>query len=179
MNYLTESNLKDIFKNTYKNYNLIFNKKISGYFPDIRIEELKLIIEFDGYLHYTDSLNCLTDIKKNLIYKNLNYKVVRIPYWIQLSEKTWNFYFKDILPVPDSIVNSKNPYPNGFIHESCNLPPSFCDLGKLRYKKEFSDLPEQIKEEITDSLNVKYTQLKDKYFDVVDECFIRRVVFID
>ena len=55
--------------------------------PDYRSEELKLIIEFDGLQHYTKPDVIEKDEINTELYKGFVYKVVRIPYFIQLSNK--------------------------------------------------------------------------------------------
>ena len=54
---------------------------------DYRSETLKLIIEFDGLQHYTKPDIIEKDIRLTKVYEDLGYKVVRIPYFIQLSNK--------------------------------------------------------------------------------------------
>lgn len=47
--------------------------------PDYRSEALKIIIEFDGLLHYTNPLNIIKDKTNTTVYEQGGYKVVRIP----------------------------------------------------------------------------------------------------
>ena len=67
--------------------------------PDYRSEELKLIIEFDGLQHYTKPDIIEKDLKTTELYINLGYKVVRIPYFIQLTNKAVKTLFD--VDVPD------------------------------------------------------------------------------
>lgn len=60
-----------------------FGRKIR---PDYRSESLKLIIEVDGLPHYQQPDIIKKDKEKTELYKKLGYKVVRIPYFIQLSK---------------------------------------------------------------------------------------------
>lgn len=55
--------------------------------PDYRSEQLKMIIEFDGIQHYTKPDVIEKDYRLNEVYEKLGYKVVRIPYFIQLTNK--------------------------------------------------------------------------------------------
>ena len=55
--------------------------------PDYRSESLKLIVEFDGLQHYTNPVNILKDLNNTAIYEQGGYKVVRIPYFIQLTNE--------------------------------------------------------------------------------------------
>lgn len=71
--------------------NLIVNGKLSRIRPDYRSEKLKTIIEFDGLPHYQNPDVIKSDRKKDLIYKENGYKVVRVPYFIQLTKETVKF----------------------------------------------------------------------------------------
>lgn len=53
--------------------------------PDYRSETLKLIIEFDGTPHYDSPQQILADYKTKALYEKYGYKVVRIPFFIQLT----------------------------------------------------------------------------------------------
>lgn len=80
------------------------------YRPDARCEELNLIVEFDGVAHYQDQKVVLQDIERDKWFNDLGYKVVRIPYWIQLSKQVIKELFG---------VNIDEPM--------CELPYSFYD----------------------------------------------------
>lgn len=108
--------------------------------PDYRSETLKLIIEFDGMPHYTSPNNILRDDKNTKLYKNLGYKVVRIPYFIQLTndavKKLFNINVREKLFNPSIPSLGKNGQ---------NTPAYLCPAGVERMKKEFSQFPEQYK----------------------------------
>lgn len=67
----------------------IHNKGITGLGrkirPDYRCERLKLIVEFDGLPHYRDPERIKVDYENTRLYEGHGYKVIRIPYFIQLS----------------------------------------------------------------------------------------------
>ena len=72
--------------------------------PDYFIESLGLIFEFDGPDHYKDSFKIMRDerkydglkyIKKNG--KNVDIRIIRIPYYMQLSKDVAKFIFKDLM----------------------------------------------------------------------------------
>ena len=72
--------------------------------PDYFIESLGLIFEFDGPDHYKDSFKIMRDerkydglkyIKKNG--KNVDIRIIRIPYYVQLSKGAAKFIFKDLI----------------------------------------------------------------------------------
>ena len=72
--------------------------------PDYFYENLGLIFEFDGPDHYNDSYkimkderkyNGLKNIKKNG--KKVDIRIIRIPYYVQLSKDVAKFFFKDLI----------------------------------------------------------------------------------
>ena len=70
------------------------NDKIYRSRPDYRSEKLKLIIEFDGLQHYTKPDIIEKDLQTTAVYKSFGYKVVRIPYFIQLTQKVVKSLFE-------------------------------------------------------------------------------------
>ena len=56
--------------------------------PDYRGEKLNMIIEFDGLQHYTNPLQIEKDIKNTRNYQTRGYTVIRIPYFIQLTNSS-------------------------------------------------------------------------------------------
>lgn len=66
---------------TYRNPAIKYRR----YRPDARCEKLNLIIEYDGINHYQNQTVILHDYSRDNWFNSLGYKVVRIPYWIQLS----------------------------------------------------------------------------------------------
>lgn len=108
--------------------------------PDYRSEQEKLIIEFDGLQHYTSPDNISKDIEKTNFYKKLGYQVVRIPYFIQLSNKAIKQLFnKDI---EEQMFNEAIP---SLGIKGKNTPAYLCGAGIARMKDEFSKFPEQLK----------------------------------
>jgi len=111
--------------------------------PDYRSEKLKLIIEFDGLPHYTKPDIIEKDLKNSELYKNFGYKVVRIPYFIQLTNKA----VKDLFDVDlseelfDETISSLGI-------EGQNTPAYLCPAGIKRMAGEFKRFPEQYKTNI-------------------------------
>ncbi|MBO4441668.1 DUF559 domain-containing protein [bacterium] len=131
-----EEYLKVIFPNTN---DWIHNKALGkGYKirPDYRSDSLKLIIEFDGLQHYTNPKNIEKDDKNTKIYKSCGYKVVRIPYFIQLTNKAVEQMFG---------VKVKEPLFDGKIPSLSisNSPAFLCPAGLQRMAEEFAKFPEQ------------------------------------
>lgn len=61
--------------------------------PDYRSETLKMVVEFDGLNHYQSPEVMANDQRNTNIYRSLGYHVVRIPYFIQLTEEAiWKLF---------------------------------------------------------------------------------------
>ena len=118
-----------VFRHNGENY---------GIRPDYRSDSLKLVIEFDGVQHYTNPARIEKDIENKKIYEKCGYKVVRIPYFIQLTNKAVEQMFG---------VNVKEPLFDGSIPSlgiSGNHSPAFlCPAGLKRMAEEFVKYPEQ------------------------------------
>ena len=116
----------------------INNKKLQGSGinnrPDYRNETYKLIVEFDGYRHYNSYNTIKDDNKKDYIYSNMGYTVVRIPYFVQLDEYVietlFGNYTKD--------YTRYNNYPHGFISELALLPVDFNEVGMAKYRNDLN-----------------------------------------
>ncbi len=130
--YLTERALVDKLSNYIDKDLIIHNKKFLSYRPDIRVDSLKLIIEFDGYRHYNNSNIIIKDYQKDIDYKTNGYRIVRIPYFIQWC----NELVTDILN--KQVTNIIQEYPHGFIDEKAMLPADFCWLGIQRFKEDWN-----------------------------------------
>jgi len=139
--YTTEELLGEFLEDFLPKYEIVSNRKVPNSSisnrPDFRIEDLKLIIEFNGKFHYTNPSNIINDFKKEKIYTSMGYRVFSLPYWIQLrSEVIYTIFepydeFRDIFDFRDF-----TDYPHGFQSKDCPLPSDFCELGNTRFIKE-------------------------------------------
>lgn len=111
--------------------------------PDYRSEKLKLIIEFDGLQHYTKPDIIEKDLKNTELYKTFGYKVVRIPYFIQLSNKAVKYLFD--VDVSEELFNETI---SSLGIEGQNTPAYLCPAGVKRMAEEFKKFPEQYKTNI-------------------------------
>ena len=116
------------------------NGKIYRSRPDYRSEKLKLIIEFDGLQHYTKPDIIEKDFRLTEVYKNLGYKVVRIPYFIQLTNKAVKTLFG--IEVSEELFDEKI---SSLGIEGLNTPAYLCPAGVKRMAEEFKKFPEQYK----------------------------------
>lgn len=106
--------------------------------PDYRSQTLKLIVEFDGLQHYTNPDNIIKDKAATEFYRSLGYKVVRIPYFIQLTNKVVKQLFD--IDAEEELFDESIPSmgPKGK-----NTPAYLCAAGVVRMAEEFKKFPEQ------------------------------------
>ncbi len=135
--YLTESGVEELLNKIYPTVEFIRNRKVPNskisHRPDYRSDELMLIVEFDGYQHYSNTKTQMNDALKRTIYSNMGYKIVNIPYFIQPSTESIKFLFgKD--------VEYEQKYPHGFVDDAAMLPADFNSLGVRLFRNQISDL---------------------------------------
>ena len=153
--YLTESSLGDFLKTALPNGEWIHDKAfITKTRPDYRNDKLKLIVEFDGYLHYTSAKRIVADFAKDELYEKNGYSVIRIPYFVQLSNAVIKHLFK-------IDINIEQVYPHGFIDKTCILPADFCELGIVKFKDNLRSF-NYLLEDIIVSLQQKIEVFQDK-----------------
>lgn len=143
---LHRTGLEDYLKIIYPNINDWIHDKALGKIngvsyrsrPDYRSEYLKLIIEFDGLPHYTNPDIIENDTKNTNLYTGFGYKVVRIPYFIQLTNKVVETLFgvKISENLFDGIVPSLGI-------KGRNTPAYLCPAGIQRMAEEFKKFPDQ------------------------------------
>lgn len=106
--------------------------------PDYRSETLKVIIELDGLPHYTSPEQIRTDERNTAFYRSNGYKVIRIPYFIQLTEAVVEDMFgvKVDRPLFNGQVPSIGP-------KGRNSPAFLCLAGIRRMARDFSRYPDQ------------------------------------
>jgi len=105
------------------------------------------VVEYDGDEHCRNSLKIKTDIEKDETAKKLGYKVVRVPYWIQIDSEMLEHYF--------GIKNEiEQDFPHGFISTKV-FPASFCEKGIERFQTELVSLPSTVKNNVLQSLREK------------------------
>ncbi|MFV0518818.1 MAG: hypothetical protein ACK5LY_00960, partial [Lachnospirales bacterium] len=98
-----------------------YNMKIKAWDHYIKIDNRKILVEFDGEQHYTKISNFINDEKYELIALQLGYEIVRIPYFIQLNTELINYFFKTKLK-NTIIINS---FFQGFRTNGKNEIPEF------------------------------------------------------
>ena len=160
MEYLNEAKLGELLKILFPNNDFIHDKAVPTSTnrrkrPDYRCDELSLIIEFDGFGHYTIAKNIISDIDKDEDYTTLGYKVIRIPYFIQLTKEV----ILDLFNI--ELKNDLYNYPHGFIDKKAVLPADFCELGVTKFREDLVRFS-YVKEDIISSL-VAHRKTKDMH----------------
>ena len=106
--------------------------------PDYRNEELKLIIEVDGLPHYQSPAQIRVDEGNTEFYQQHGYKVVRIPYFIQLSQ----IVVKELFDVDVAVALFDDDVPSmGPLGR--NTPTFLCPAGIRRMARDFTRFPAQ------------------------------------
>jgi len=158
--YLTEESLGKYLELLYPKYEIIHDKIIPNsnckFRPDFRIEELKLLVEFNGFHHFNSSSTILRDERKNKIYSDLGYKIINIPYFIQLDSTMLLYYFGYY---PNDFPIST--FPHGFISKVALLPADFCELGIKSYNNILCKIPNKVFADIVQSLDNLVVNGKD------------------
>lgn len=134
MSYLTEHSLGDFLNAIYPNCEWVHDKRfqiVEGeafkFRPDFCCHELKMCVEFDGADHYMKTNIIQADNKKDETLKSLGYKVIRIPYFVQLDSASIKYLF-------NLDVKFDYHFKHGFISRNVTLPSSFCELGIWKFK---------------------------------------------
>lgn len=159
-NYLSEGLLGCYVRHIFKNCEVIHNKQVpnSGLKtrPDYRIDDLMLIIEFDGNRHFQQSGTQRRDLIKDNIYMEMGYKIIRIPYFVQMDSSALEYFFGEYLGDIDTSEISSY-YPHGFVDMSCTYPSDFNAYGTFVYKEYINNLPQEVVDGIKNSYSHKYT----------------------
>lgn len=155
IDYLTENKLKELLTSVYINIQSNVNVPNTKMRWDFLINN-NTIVEFDGDSHYCNIDVIRRDTLKDNIAKSLNYNTIRIPYFIQLNNQSFFYYFKKSI---DIIQN----YPHGFINPKATLPASYCEMGIQRFINEIKLLPKNIILDISNSLYNKLNKYEICY----------------
>ena len=150
--------LEDYLKVLYPGVEWIHDKRFGlhgdknyGIRPDYRSDDEMLIIEFDGLQHYTQPDKIKTDIDNQAIYESFGYKVIRIPYFIQITNEVAREMFGKKVD-----IKLFDPSLPSMGKEWKNTPAYCCTLGLKRMAKEYRRYPQQYK------VNVEHLTTQDE-----------------
>jgi len=125
---------REVYINRYQRWDMSF-----------KVNNQVFVVEFDGDSHYRNPQTIRSEREKNAIAESLGQKVIRIPYWVQLTTETLKHFFQ----IDHQI---KQDFPHGFIDKKAMLPASFCELGMKRFDNEICMLPQRVMKQVLDSL---------------------------
>lgn len=157
--WLTEKRLGDTLNKLFPSSKIIHNKRLtisSGFYlqPDYYLPEHNLVIEFQGYHHFSDWRTCYKDaVKRNELDKETIF-LIEIPYFIQLDYNNTQALFGKYT---SNIQDYSYGFPNGFIHPKAMLPGSFCIFGLEYYEDIKGKLDSVTNQEIELSLSNRST----------------------
>jgi hypothetical protein len=130
---------------------IIAGQIVSGlgrrYRPDFRSERHQLIVEFDGDEHYRSAKKILGDKERDEAFAVAGYRVVRIPYFVQLAGVVIAGLFGDVASSHEDFLQ----FPHGFIAKTVIMPADFCELGIARFEADLLRFS-YIRHEILESL---------------------------
>lgn len=152
MNYTTEIVVTK-FCLKYVDPEGICNKRYRPHLfrPDYISHAKKLVVEFDGYQHYTNPTTILRDYRKDIVLVKDGYNVIHIPYFVQLNESvSANLFGEYVTGDPSGFVD----YPHGFVDDKATLPSHFCTLGVERFINDLNRFS-YIADDIWSSLDVR------------------------
>lgn len=114
--------------------------KMSEAYPDYRYDDgkRKIVIEFDGTGHYKYPDKISQDLAKDNAYEAAGYEVVRISYFIQLTNKVVKQMFG--IDVKEKLFSEGIGSMTYKLH---NIPKDLCEEGVKRMAKDFLQYPEQ------------------------------------
>lgn len=154
--------LETIFHNVYdwvhdKNVPTLRGTNFARRRPNYRSETLKMVVEYDDYGHYKSPIRIAEDAENEAAYRAAGYKVVRVPYFIQLTNEVVKQMFGVDVEEPlfDPTVPSISP-------EWQNTPAYLTPSGVRRMAKEFKKYPQQYK------VNIEH--LRTYADDTLTEC---------
>jgi hypothetical protein len=169
--FLTEQSLDLVLYQLF-NVKFINNQSFSRYRADWYSPDLSIIIEFDGYYHYSDSLTQFRDSQKDRLYRSLGLKCIRIPYFVQICTETIKYFF-------NINFNYSLKYQHGFIDSNALLPANYNELGVIRFRQELSSFPTNICVNILQSLIAKSNTMKGTDFEKLLQVFPKSFLSTD
>lgn len=136
--------LKELFPKEDWVHDKAFGKRSDGVNhrirPDYLCEKLKIIVEFDGIDHYRKPSQILKDQKNTEIYQKNGFKVVRIPYFVQLTNEVVEILFG--IKHKNNLFNPNVP---SLSSKGSHSPAYLCPAGLKRMAKEYKMFSQQYK----------------------------------
>jgi hypothetical protein len=152
--------------------------------PDYYIENINVVVEFDGPHHYQNPFKYETDLRKSEFYNNRKIFRIKWPYFFTLTKDVAKFifgslcqkelnenyysdekYFESINKIYLDYDNNKpaseekHVLAPGF-HSTKDTPASFCDNGIKRFLDELERSPPSLKHQVKHSIDLYLRDVK-------------------
>jgi very-short-patch-repair endonuclease len=152
--YLTEALLGEFLRQRVDS-DIVANQPVPGsgrrLRPDYQSEQWRLIVEFDGDAHYRQARTILGDAERDRFFVGLGYRVIRIPYFVQLTTAV----IADLFGKAAEDQTDFLEFPHGFIADTVVMPSDFCELGIARFDADLSRFS-YIRDELLQSLKAAW-----------------------
>jgi hypothetical protein len=161
--WLNEEKLGTVLQTIIPDGDWIHNKAMldSKWRPDYRSDVHKTVVEFNGPRHYTCPSTIRRDFEKYSYYRHAGYRLVVLPYFLQLKVSDVAWFFPAITDRSVEGMEGVVPFPHGFISDKVILPATFCYAGLRRFAWELSGPLIDYREEILLSLDNRKEHVDD------------------
>jgi hypothetical protein len=132
---------------------------------------LKIAIEYDGPLHYSEVFKEEVRIRKDRRCKEEKIKLKHWPYYFQLTKDVAKYFFEDVFTENKYLEAIKFVYktdkeseilPPG-LFKSQYTPANFTELGMSRFVEEINSGPHSLKSQIIKSFHNYESRIIEKY----------------
>ena len=147
------------------------------YMVDCYSDKMKIIWEYEGPDHYENVWKLKRDEERAEYFKNLGYKFLRWPYWLQLTKDVAKHYFGNDFSEKKYLKAIKEVYKvdkpefvlSPGLHESKNTPANYVANGVRRFMKELNELPISAKAQLAEGLRRYIDDVGDKYLVIGEQ----------
>lgn len=167
---MTVNNLK-VVSNLFLEKNYISEYKLGRFSLDIFFPEDKIAFEYDGPDHYDKVANHERDLRKNQLCLSENIKLVRWPYYFQLTKDVAQYVFQNkytdekyeqaISIVYGAGRESEILAPG--LHDSKFTPANFTSLGIKRFINELNNAPISLQSQVIYSFHLYEKMIESKH----------------
>ena len=167
---MTVNNLKIVSKLFLEKTN-VSEHKLARFRLDIYFPEDKIAFEYDGPDHYDKVSNHERDLRKNQLCLSEGIKLVRWPYYFQLTKDVARYFFQDsytdekyqqaISIVYGTSRESEILAPG--LHDSKFTPANFTSLGIKRFINDLNNAPISLRSQVIYSFHLYEKMIESKH----------------
>ncbi len=167
---MTVNSLK-VVSNLFLEKNYISEYKLGRFSLDIFFPEDKIAFEYDGPDHYDKVANHERDLRKNQLCSSESIKLVRWPYYFQLTKDVAQYVFQNkytdekyeqaISIVYGAGRESEILAPG--LHDSKFTPANFTSLGIKRFINELNNAPISLQSQVIYSFHLYEKMIESKH----------------